>query len=226
MRRWRYLEDNPAAMNRGWIPPAAECPELGDLRTEHERLLSGFHEANKTLGDLRRAAEADAARRGDALRDAILAGGSPTTTAFPESSVTPDELEEAQQRAEVARDALQQFAERAVETVCELAPHIRAGLANRLRLAEEKRREARELLAEADRLSAEPRRLNNWLARATGDSVLGLFPFEQMDLPTPTPVPELFQEIAGLGLEPDNGEVVGLGSDQPTHEELEAMTHA
>src|SRR4051794_4224475 len=107
VRRWRYLEDNPATMNPGWIPPAAECPELAELRAEHERLLAGSHEALKALSELKGRAESEKERRGDALLGAILAGGSATETEFPEPAVTEEQLAEALQRAEVARDALQ-----------------------------------------------------------------------------------------------------------------------
>jgi hypothetical protein len=222
VRRWRFLEDNPATTNPGWFPSAVDCPELAELRAKHERLLLGFHEALKALGDLKSRAESEKERQGKSLLDAILAGGSPTTTPLPEPSVTEEELAEAGQRAEVARDALQTFAEDAVQSVRAQAGAIRAGLAGRFGEADAKRDEARRLLAEAERLSAEPMRLQHWLDRATGASVLGLYPFEQMEVPVPVPVPGLFQEIAGLA----PGEVIEVGGDEPTGYEVEVMTHA
>jgi hypothetical protein len=222
VRRWRFLEDNPATTNPGWFPSAVDCPELAELRAEHERLLTGFYEALKASGELRSRADAEIEQRGDVLMDAILAGGNPTTTPLPEPSVTKEELAEAGQRAEVARDALQAFAEDAVQSVRAQAGAIRRGIAEGMREADAKRAEARRLLAEAERLSAEPMRLQHWLDRATGASVLGLFPFEQMEAPVRVPVPELFREIAGLA----PGEVVEVGGDGLTEDELEVITHA
>jgi hypothetical protein len=235
MRRWRFLEDEPAVTNPGWIPPEGDCPELADLRAEHQRLLNGFAEANQALFQLRQQAEADAVKRSDALRAAILAGGDPKTASFPKSKITEAQLAEAVQRTEIARDALQQFVERAVEQIGERSGQIHKGLAERLQDAEAKRTEARALLREAERLSAEPRRMLDWLARSTGESPLGLFPFSDMAVPVPVPVPAMFEEIAGLAStsneifeveDDDTDGIIEVGGDGPTAEELEAMSNA
>jgi hypothetical protein len=219
-RRWAFLEDNPAVEQPGWLPPAEECPELADLREQHEHVLATFADARRAVGDLHRRAEAEAAAQTDALKDAILAGKGADTVELPEVTVAEGDVAEAIRRAQVARDALQQFARQAVETMRERATTIHAGLDERLREADAKREQARKLLAEADRVGAEPKRMRNWIDRATGDSALGLYAYADMPAPLATPVPEVFQEIAGL----PPTTVVAVGHNETG--DVEVMSHA
>lgn len=207
-RRWPVLEDNPVLTNRGWLPPAEECPELADLRAEHERLLAARAEALETVSALIRQQEDEEQTRGRAMTDAMLAGESEPKNIKPK--VTDEDLKEARLRFEATSDALQEFAKSALANVREQAPKLYAGLTDRNREAEAKRLEARELLAEADRLAASPKRLRDWVDRCTGESPLGLVVFESLALPVRQPTPRLFEELAGLG----PGEVAEIGSDE------------
>jgi hypothetical protein len=227
----RILVANRACLDRGWLPPAAECPELAELRAKHERLLDACDEALAKVSTAREAVDRGRAARSDALRKAILEGRSPASIKLAEPDDAP--VRDARRVYDAATEALEQFLATALEQIAELAPQIEDGLAGRQREAEAKRAEARRLLEEADRLAAEPRRLRNWLDRytttedpLTGErrktSTLGPIPFETMDLPVRVPVPPLFEEIAGL----PPATVIGIGSDELTDEEMEAISRA
>ena len=220
-RRWAFLEDNPAVEQTGWLPTAEECPELADLREQHEHVLTTFADSLRAAGDLRRRAETETAAHADALKDAILAGRGTNSGDLPEVGVAEADVQQAVQRAQVARDALQQFARQATDAIRERAATIQARLDARLREADAMRQQARQLLIEADRIGAEPRRMRNWVERATGDSALGLYPYAEMAAPLPTPVPAIFEEIAGL----PTPTVVEVGGDDITGE-VEVMSHA
>src|SRR5207248_8188642 len=117
--------------------------------------------------------------------------------------------------------------------IAERAPDVREGINELLVAAEAKRAEALRLLEEADRLASQPRRLLNWLDRYvtvtdpdSGEqhkaSHLGPIQFDVLAPPLPQPAPELFQKIAGL----TPHEVVAVGGDELTDEELEAIHNA
>lgn len=218
-KRWPFLEHNPAVSYPGWFPPKDECAELADLRAEHLRLLAARGEAYSELADLRRQQEREADEHGRALTAALLAGEEAPPP--PSGQVTERELADALLGVEAANDALQAFARTAVQGVVDRAPQVQAGVAARLRLADEKRAEARAFLAEADRLAAEPTRLRDWIARATGESPLGLVPFDHLGLPMRPPVPEVIEEIARLR----PGEAIDLGSDDAS-DGTEVMSRA
>ena len=121
------------------------------------------------------------------------------------------------------------FVSRALAEIETTAPTIEANVAARLRLADEKRAEARRLLAEADTLAAHPKRLLSWLDRYitiednfSGEtrkrSTLGPIAFSATDVPLPVPAPELFNEIV-LG----PAQVTSVGADELLPEEIEAM---
>jgi hypothetical protein len=76
-------------------------------------------------------------------------------------------------------------------------------------------------LADADRIGAEPKRMRNWIDRATGDSALGLYAYAEMEALPPTPVPAFFEQIAGL----PPAAVAEIGSDDISGE-VEVMRHA
>ena len=225
-------------VNEGWLPPEAECPELADLRTEHLRLLGVVHETHAKLAELRREQKSAEDRRAAAVREAILAGKDPAKVKV----AVPDEVAvaRADRDCESACEALEIFVRRALAEIEQTAPTIEANIANRLSAAEAKRLEARRLLAEADRLAADPKRLLNWLDRyvtvnASDDahidgilvrgetrkrSVLGPIAFTDTDVPLSVPVPDVFNEIAGLG----PAQVAEVGEDHLLPEEEEAIS--
>jgi hypothetical protein len=227
----RVLTASRVFLDPGWLPPAADCEELADLRAEHERLLAACADALANVGEVQIAVDLAAEARGDALREAILAGQNPATVDLLEPDDTG--VREAQRIYEAACEVLEQFVTRAQEQIEERAPTVRAGVEGLVRDAHEKRMEARRLLEEADRLEAEPKRLLHWLDRYTtvedpmsGEqrkaSVLGPIAYESLDLPRREPVPELFEEIAGL----PPATVIDVGSDEISEQEKEAMTRA
>lgn len=215
----------------GWLPPADECSELAGLRDEHNRLLGVVEAKLSALSALRRDAEAAKDQRADALREAILAGHDDASAE--DSGPSEGEIARAQGDYVAAADALEIWVGRTLVEIEEKAPEIEAGITTRLRTAEEKRTKAMRLLEEAARLSAEPQRLRNWLARYvtvtdefSGErrkaSVLGPIAFDALAVPHKEPVPSVFYEIAGIG----PAEVVEVGSDELDPSEKEAMLHA
>lgn len=214
----------------GWLPPEDSCPELGHLRGEHVRLLGVVAEAQAKLSALVKEAETAEQRRADAVRDAILAGEDPAKVKVTESSKLA--IERARRDYEASSEALAIFVQRALVEIEETAPAIEDGVGELMRLAEERRQEARRLLAEADRLAAEPKRLMAWLSRYvtvtdefSGEqhkrSNLGPIPFSSLDAPMPVQPPELINEMV-FG----PSEVMEVGSDEILDEEMEAITNA
>jgi hypothetical protein len=191
------LEDEPAVSSPGWLPSAEDCPELADVRADHERVLAATTEAILEVGDLhsKRNAELEAIRA--AHEQAFFRG---TNADVPELTVTEDEIAQAGARADAARDALQAFVRQAVATVCEREPEIVSGLDDARAEAEAKRAKAQELLAEADAMEEAPWRLTQWLDRATGRSHLGHFPYEQIEVPPPPEALDMEAALAGGGI--------------------------
>lgn len=216
----RVLVASAAFLDRGWFPPAADCEELADLHEEHERLLDSCAEALNRVGNARVNFERVGQDRSQALRTAIAEGKSPAHVKLPEPDDTA--VREARRVYEAACDVLEQFVARAQAEIAERAPQIRANLGRLVRDAHAKRAEARRLLDQADRLEAQPRRLSNWLDRYTGDSMLGPIAYETLGIPVREPVPELFEEIAGL----PPATVIDVGNDEISDEEMEAMSRA
>jgi hypothetical protein len=215
-------------VNEGWLPPEAECAELAGLRTEHLRLLAVVNETAAKFIALRKEIDSAESRRDEAVREAILAGKDPARVKV---SVPDDAaLARAERDHESACEALEIFVRRALAEIEQTALTIEANIANRLSAAEAKRLEARRLLAEADRLAADPKRLLNWLDRYitvtdtfSGEqrkrSTLGPIAFTQTDVPLSVPVPDVISEIAGLG----PAQVLGVGTDELLPEEEEAI---
>ena len=93
-------------------------------------------------------------------------------------------LQTFERRTNAATSALNQFLEETLAEIKERAPEWYALLDERQEEAEVKREEARRLLAEADASVGESERMRVWLARATGESPLGQYPFAEMPIPT------------------------------------------
>lgn len=185
-RRHRFLEENSAVVRADWFPSEEECAGLADLRAEHERLVTVVAGEIKAAGDTgrKRRAELEAQR---AERERAFLDGKRKPESAPAVTVTEDAVAEAFARADAARDAVQSFAKQAIAEVTERAPALLDGLGEIVQQAEAKREEARTLLDEAQQMELGTKRLRNWLARTTGESVLGLYPFGQLPLPTPDP---------------------------------------
>jgi hypothetical protein len=179
-RRWTFLEDNRALTMPGWLPPAEDCPALADLREAHLRVLAAAAEASRAAADLQRQQEEqlEAVR---ASQEEALFSGKPGKV--PEVSVSDAEVIEARERAQAARDALQRFVKQAVSQVRELRPEIMAQVDASWQVAATKRAEAQALLAEAARLEQTPKRIELWLARIDGTSVLGHYAYDQLEAP-------------------------------------------
>jgi hypothetical protein len=194
MRRYQFLEDNPAAADGGLFPPEEECPQLADLRAEHERLTVAVGDELKAAGELRRRRDDETEARRAAHEAEFLDGD---LSSLPEYTVDEEDVADATVRAEAARDALQSFVRGAVAEVTERAPELLDRLDEVVRAADAKRAEAQAILAEADRLEGETKKMRRWLARMTGDSALGLYPFEQLDVPLPPAPLDLEAVLAG-----------------------------
>lgn len=213
--RWQFLSENRALSLAGWLPPAAEAPELGDLRAEHERLRAVESE---TLGDYlalqaRRDAEEEARR---AAQESEFLGKGPAGE-LPPITVGDEDLLNARVRAEAAKDAFQTFVREAVGAIKVAERDVLARLDETVKAADAKRVEAEALLAEADRMEFGTKRLQEWFARVTGRSVLGHLAWS--DLPVPVPVKSYtFAEIAEAQ-NPSPPEVIELspsfGTDDP-----------
>lgn len=187
-RRHQFLEDNPAVVGADWFPPGEDCPELADLRAEHERLTALAAGELAAAGDVRRTRDRELEARRASHERAFLGEKQEQT---PTVTVGEDAVADAAARADAARDALQTFAQQAIADVTERAPALLDELDDVVRQAEAKREEARAILAEADRLEWGTKRMRNWLARTTGRSPLGLYPFEQLPVPTPDPATQM-----------------------------------
>lgn len=213
-RRYRFLEENPAANSADWFPPTEACPELADLRAEHERLTGVVADRLNAAAERHYQRQAENEARRAAQERAFL---SDEPEALPELTVSDDELQEAAELAATARDALQVFSQRAIAQVGERASDLFAGLDEIIRTADAKRAEAQAILAEADRMVGETKRMRAGLARTTGASPLGLYPFEQMAVPQPDSattmtVSELYDAITpAFGMT----ELDGYGTDDP-----------
>jgi hypothetical protein len=213
----RVITRSRAFVDPGWMPGAEDAPELADLSADHVRLLTAMNDALAQVGEARAALDGAANTRADALRDAFATGKDTSKLKLREPDGT--DLEAAIELYEAAAEALEIFIVRANEEVFTRAPVIEERLAHQLMAAEEKRAEARALLAEAERMAGEPQRLHNWLARFTGESKLGPYAFAQMPLPWVGPMPG----SADLVFREGEGQVAEIGSDEITPEERLAM---
>lgn len=221
--RWQFLLENPPMTRPDWLPPPEDVPELGHLRAEHLRLLALLDEQEEAyLGVVARRDTEIEARR--AAQESSFLGRSKGKP--PELTVTEADLAEAKAKADAARDALQTFAEAAVEEIKELVPELLVGLDEIVKQANEKRAEAQALEEEAGLLEGGTRRLRNWLARIDGRSVLGHIAWTDLvgsAPPKPMTVAELYSEarpaygVAELeGPDTDSGSAA-FGTDDPNN---------
>lgn len=181
--RHRFLVENRAVVDPGWLPTAEDVPELGDLRAGHERVLAAQREATAEFMALRaqRNAEEESRR---AFNEAHFLGREPKGE-LPPITVGDEDLLDAKERADAAKDAVQTFAREAIATVREREASLLDGLDEITRAAEAKEAEAAALIAEAAAMKASTLRLKDWLARSTGKSPLGHVAWRAIPLPTP-----------------------------------------
>jgi hypothetical protein len=214
----RILIASPVFLDPGWLPTAADCEELADLREEHERLVEAVRKARSRIAAERKKIESTEVSKHEALRRAIANGENPSQVKLPTADTAA--FNEALGIHEAACTVLEEFIVSAQEQINERAPKIRDSTDLFFRKAMERRIEARGLLAEADLLEARPKKLSNWLDRYTGESHLGPISFDALDPPVRQRSPELFDEIAGL----PPATVIGIGDDEaPMDFELEEV---
>src|SRR5215831_12579267 len=101
----RILVASPAFVDPGWLPPAADCEELADLREEHERLLGICTKALGRIAGEKSKYEHAVAERGEALRRAIAEGKPTSKLNVPEPDDTA--VREAQRVYEAACQVLE-----------------------------------------------------------------------------------------------------------------------
>lgn len=182
--RWQILEREPALLKPNWLPNEAAWPELAERRAQHERLLAAIAEVGQEALAARQRHDAAEKAHADELQAAFLEGRAPSE---PEERQPPEaraaEVADFERRASAARAALNQFLEETLAEIKERAPEWYALLSERQAEVEAKREEARRLLAEADASVGEAERMRFWLARATGESPLGQYPFAEMPVP-------------------------------------------
>jgi hypothetical protein len=213
--RHRFLVDNPPLRASGWLPPAAEVPELAHLRSDHDRLLDAVAETQAVFGDVRRRRDDELEARRAGQERAFLGG---ETEVPPEVTTSEAEVAEAAERTLVARDALQAFTRSAITEVGRLEPTLLAQLKEVVDAANEKRALAARIAAEAEAMEASTRKLSVWLARATGRSPLGQISYEDLIAPGPSAtdrmtVAELYEAASpGFGVAELDGP---FGTDHP-----------
>jgi hypothetical protein len=214
----RLISDSAVWVDEAWLPSERSCKELADLKTEHLRLLAATHGALQALGVARREAALLVEQHSEALTAAVLAGEDPDKIKFAEPDTAA--VDSAERLYLSTTNALERFVEEARAEILKRAPEIRQRMDERLAHAAELRAEAQRTLAVAEALEADPQRMNNWLARYTGKSPLGPLAFERMPEPWVGPMP------GGAKLVLAEGEAMGVGSDFPTVEELNAQALA
>ena len=188
MKRWILLENNPALLQPGWLPPEGVCPELAAFRAEHERLLAAVRAESAAAHEIRKRHELEEAERADRLTAAFLTnGGDPGTDTRQTEQERYAELADAGLRVEAATDALVAFLGEALPQIRALTPDLYASVDGRWQEAEAQIAEARRAVAEAEQQAIELVRLRNWLDRESGVSALGHFPYDQMPAAVPQP---------------------------------------
>jgi hypothetical protein len=197
VKRWLFLEENPALLLRDWMPPADEWPEFAEQRAEHESLLTQRQKAWDDACALAETFEAEDVAREQEVKEALREGREPD-----ESQTTPpeqraDARREALTKWEQATDLLVEFLERVCAEIRERGGELYGALDAEASAIEANRAEAQRLLAEADGLIGRIDRKRFWLDRGTGRSVLGYYPFEQLGIPMPPEPLDLDALMAG-----------------------------
>ena len=198
-----FLTTEPSFSLEDWLPgEEAPWPELADLHDEHVRLLRARQEQSDAIVALRVKFREEDKQYERGLAEQIADGVAVAEADMPE--VTPEEQREAAikeativQRGGAGVGRIHQarvkvMAEREAEWQLNLLDHVAS--------AEEKRRAARRLLAEADQEVAQVARLQHWVKRAGGKVGLQVA-WGHLPPPIPTPLPEGSEVITPEALE-------------------------
>jgi hypothetical protein len=158
--------NNPALLMEEWLPDPPPWPELAEMRLDHLRLLQERARLGSELSGLRQRFKDEDETRAEAMQAAYREGAAPEL-----AEVTPPEerqsvLAEAEAHATAANGAL-------IDFLTEVLERLKAEQLAWLRRVEsielgiqEKREQARRLLAEADAEVGDVERLRSWLVRA------------------------------------------------------------
>ena len=151
-----------------WLPPDSGWPALDALAAEHARLLG----ARRTNAEDRyargREFEAEDRARHDEMTAAFREGREPKTIKTTPPGEREAEMRVFAERAKAAHAALTDFLRDAIEEIASAAPEWLGDLVERAAGAEEARREAARLLAEADRGEREVKLMREWVTRNGG----------------------------------------------------------
>jgi hypothetical protein len=199
MKRWLLLENEPALRADNFFPPENVWPELGHLRTEHERLLALVRTEQAAYRQLHDRYEAEDDARGENLKASFLTNGdAPGEDGRETEEYRRTDLEDARLRAEAATDALVTFLTEAVAEIEHKCPLWYADIDSRREQAEAKVAEARRLVREAEQAVAGATRMRAWLDRFSGRSALGHIPFGVLGAPEPASDPAPLPPVGGV----------------------------
>jgi hypothetical protein len=186
------LRDNPALLRDDWLPPGTGWRDLEKLREEHVRLLRQKETAAEAARSIKLRIEAEDEQHAEALRSAFREGSSLEN--IPErvhGEEREAELRCARDRVTAAYEAFEEFVESAVALIREQSPVWLRDLEAQEAKAEEKREEARRLVAAADVAVGEIHRMRSWLGRNSDTRLGRLIHFSALTAPPPSREPDL-----------------------------------
>jgi hypothetical protein len=175
-----------AAGNPDWLPHQTGFAELDVLRQEHHRHLAQVGQAKAALTELKlRHRQADRAHSA-ALKDVHRRGDTPPPDERPSAAERDAERTPLVENLAAAVAVLDEFAERAIETIREHEDEWLATLRGRVSALEQKRHEAERLLDEARREQWVNDRLAAWLKGTADDRGFAPVPLAQIAEPPPS----------------------------------------
>ncbi|HET7571779.1 MAG TPA: hypothetical protein VFJ77_03820 [Gaiellaceae bacterium] len=212
MRIRPHLDRNPTFKRPDWLPPDSGWPELDALREQHIRLLDQVAAAGHAAAEVQRQHEAEDKQRKDALTKSYRSGSGPVELPDP----TPpeqrqSELAAATEQVEAALDALEEFIGQALATMRAHRDEWFDALDDQVAVGEQKRAEARRLVAEADAAAGEVHRMRLWVDRHTGGR-LGPIPYAEL---APLPAERLDRAARSIVADDLAGTRYVLPDDQP-----------
>jgi hypothetical protein len=213
MKNRLHLDSNPSFRRADWLPENSGWPELDALHEQHVRLLAQVAQTSTAAANVHRRHEAEDEHRKNALTAAYRDG---TEVAKLPQPTPPEqrqaELAAATEQGEAAIDALEEFIGQALTTLAAHRDEWFDQLDERVAAGEQKRQEARRLVAEADAAAGELHRMGHWLDRQTGGT-LGPIPYSEL-VPRPADRLPTLADDGAPGIE-----LVGPAPD----DELEAI---
>jgi hypothetical protein len=184
---------HPVVTKTDWLPEGL-WPELDECRTVHEAAVARVEQATKDSRALGKKFEAEDEARIDAYKTGHKA---PKMT---DPAEREREVAETRAKHDAAEAALAEAVANAVDTIESKGREWLDDLAERLVEADEKRAEAKRLLAEADKASREIARLQMWVGRSSGEMprAARLGHTRLSDLPIPEPSMSAEDQLAAL----------------------------